>query len=78
MEKKQQVQKAFGQVLHDLRLARNLTQAELAEKSDMDETYVSDLERGNYMPTLLTILKLCKGLEVTLNGFTAQFEKQLK
>jgi transcriptional regulator with XRE-family HTH domain len=78
MEEKQQVQKAFGQVLYELRLSRNLTQAELAEKSDMDETYVSDLERGNYMPSLLTILKLCKGLELGLTHFVAEIEKQFR
>ena len=37
----------------------------------MDETYVSDLEQEYYMPSLLIILKLCKGLEFSLRGFTS-------
>lgn len=66
MEEKQQVQKIFGQVLYELRMARNLKQAELAEKCQMDETYISDLERGKYMPSLYTVIKLSKGLGVSL------------
>lgn len=62
MEEKQQVQKIFGEVLYELRMAKNLKQAELAEICEMDETYISDLERGKYMPSLFTVLKLSKGV----------------
>jgi len=69
MEEKQQVQKIFGQVLYELRMARNMKQAELAEKSDMDETYISDLERGKYMLSLYTLIKLSRGLNISLDKF---------
>ncbi|MGN8226722.1 helix-turn-helix domain-containing protein [Gracilimonas sp. BCB1] len=78
MEQKQQVQKIFGEVLNEMRLAKNLTQAELAEKCEMDETYISDLERGNYMPSLYTVLKLSMGLELSLAEFTAKLDSYIK
>ncbi|MEX0686248.1 MAG: helix-turn-helix transcriptional regulator [Balneolales bacterium] len=49
MKNKQGVQEAFGKVLAEIRKAKKLKQAELAEKSQMDVTYISDLERGLYM-----------------------------
>jgi XRE family transcriptional regulator, regulator of sulfur utilization len=78
MEEKQQVQKIFGQILYELRMTRNMKQAELAEKSDMDETYISDLERGKYMPSLLTLLKLSKGLGIDLKDFATSISSQIQ
>lgn len=61
---KQRVQKLFGEVIAEIRLSKNLKQSEVAEKGRLDVTYVSDLERGKYMPSLFTVLKLAKGLDV--------------
>ncbi|MEX2347723.1 MAG: helix-turn-helix transcriptional regulator [Balneolaceae bacterium] len=77
MEQKQQVQKIFGEVLYEMRMAKNLTQAELAEKCEMDETYISDLERGNYMPSLYTVLKLSKGLGLSLVEFAGKLNEHI-
>jgi transcriptional regulator with XRE-family HTH domain len=77
MEEKQQVQKIFGQVLYELRMARNLKQAELAEKCQMDETYISDLERGKYMPSLHTVLKLSRGLDLSLEEIALKLDYKL-
>lgn len=55
---------AFGKVISEVRLNKNLKQSEVAENGRLDVTYVSDLERGKYMPSLLTVLKLAKGLDV--------------
>lgn len=74
MEEKQQVQKIFGEVLYELRIAKNLKQAELAEICDMDETYISDLERGKYMPSLFTVLKISKGLGLSLGEFAENLD----
>jgi len=78
MEEKQQVQKIFGQVLYELRMAKNLKQAELAEQSNMDETYISDLERGKYMPSLFTVLKLSKGLEISLREMSSKLDDMME
>lgn len=59
-------------------MAKNMKQAELAELSDMDETYISDLERGKYMPSLFTVLKLSRGLELSLEELASNLDDKMK
>ena len=46
------VRSQFGRILRDLRNARSLAQEELAHRAGMDVTYLSDLERGRWNPSL--------------------------
>lgn len=55
----------FGLALKKLRLEKNLSQEELALQSDLDRTYVSMLERNLKTPTLVTISKLARSLDIT-------------
>ncbi|XWN36859.1 MAG: helix-turn-helix transcriptional regulator [Balneola sp.] len=75
MEDKKQLQIIFGEVLHTARMEKKLKQAELAEICDMDDTYISDLERGNYMPSLFTFLKLSKGLGLSLSELGSRIDE---
>lgn len=59
------VEKAFGQVIKALRLKRKLTHLQVAERSDLDVTYISLLERGKSQPTLKSFFKLCAALETS-------------
>ena len=52
----------FGPHLRELRLARGLTQAELAERSDTNTMFISKLERGVTTPTIGTLVRLAKAL----------------
>lgn len=61
---KQDLKQAFGSVIKSLREERGLSQQELADYSEVDRTYISDLERGLYYPTLNTIYKLAEILKV--------------
>lgn len=63
---------SYGQILKVLRTAAQLSQEELAEKSDLDRTYISMLERDIKSPTLQTMLNICEALEISLEKFTAQ------
>jgi transcriptional regulator with XRE-family HTH domain len=74
---KQRVQKLFGEVISEVRLSKNLKQSEVAEKGRLDVTYVSDLERGKYMPSLLTVLKLAKGLDVQPEKLINALQKKI-
>jgi transcriptional regulator with XRE-family HTH domain len=77
MKEKERIKKIFGQLLYEQRMACNLKQAELAEKSRMDETYISDLERGNYMPSLYTVIKLTWGLDIPIEQFLSTLNTRL-
>jgi transcriptional regulator with XRE-family HTH domain len=53
----------FGPHLRELRLARGLTQAELADRARSNVIFISRLERGVTTPTLGMLLRLADALE---------------
>ena len=58
------LKEAFGKVIKELREQQGLSQQELGDYSEVDRTYISDLERGLYYPTLNTVYKLAEVLKV--------------
>lgn len=56
---------AFGQVLKELRKARDFSQERLAFESDLDRAFISQLECGHKQPSLVTIFQLAKALHVS-------------
>jgi transcriptional regulator with XRE-family HTH domain len=55
---------AFGKTLRELRLKAGLTQEKLGLEADIRRTFVSLLELGQQQPSLTTIFKLAKALNV--------------
>lgn len=55
---------AFGRRLKSLRLARGLSQEQLAALASLDRTYVSSCERGRRNATIRTIVRLSAALDV--------------
>ena len=58
------VLKAFGKHLRELRKKTGLSQEKLAELADLHRTYEGLMERGRANPTLLTIVALARILKV--------------
>ena len=54
----------FGAVVRELREARGWTQEQLAERSDMNASYLGFVERGDNVPTLTIIIQIAEGLGV--------------
>lgn len=54
----------IGEVVRALRKAKGLTQEKLANDINIDRSYLSDIERNIKAPSLYTIFKLAKGLEI--------------
>lgn len=59
---RRQAARAFGQALRAARLARGITQEQLAETGELDSTYPSLLERGLRTPTFFAMVSLAEGL----------------
>jgi len=55
----------MGRNVRRLRIAAGLTQTALARRSGMDRTHLSRLESGRLTPTLVTVRRLAKTLQVT-------------
>jgi transcriptional regulator with XRE-family HTH domain len=73
-----QVSAAFGRVLREQRDALGVSQETLALNADVDRTFVSQIERGIRQPTLTTLCKLAKALEVQPSTLVARMERLLK
>ena len=56
----------IGTRIKELRITKQMTQANLAEKCNWDYQYVSRLESGNTNMTIRTIIKICYALEINL------------
>jgi transcriptional regulator with XRE-family HTH domain len=55
---------AFGKSLRKRRLAKLLTQENLALDSNLSRAYISDIEMGKKDPSLFTIFKLANALRL--------------
>jgi len=52
----------FGQNVRKQRADKGLSQEALAEKADLDPTYISGIERGVRNPSVLSIVRIAKAL----------------
>jgi DNA-binding XRE family transcriptional regulator len=59
----------LGRNVRRLRIAAGLTQTALAKRSGMNRAYLSRLEGGRRNPTLATLERLAKTLEVMPRSF---------
>ncbi len=59
--------KIIGKNIRDIRTARGLTQAELAEKVDVSIQFISYVENGSKHPGLETLLRIATALDTTLD-----------
>ena len=60
------IQKQFGQRVRELRLARNLSQEELAFRAGLHRTYLGGIERGERNPALRNIAAIAEALGVAI------------
>ena len=53
--------------MRELRLARGLSQEQLAFKAGIHRTYLGGIERGERNPTLKNIVSIAQALDITLS-----------
>ena len=56
--------KAFGKALKKIRLKKKLTQEDLSLEAQLARVYISELEYGKKIPSIETVFKLSKGLNI--------------
>lgn len=57
----------IGKRLAEVRKSQKITQEKLAEKTDLANNYISNIENSRSIPSLETLVKLCDALGVTPN-----------
>ena len=73
-QKKAQTRIEFGKRLKNIRQQRELTQEELAEKADLDASYIGFLERGERDISFENIITLARVLKVPLKELIPEAE----
>lgn len=58
---------AFGRNVARIRLERGISQDKLAEKADLDRTYLSGIERGIRNPGIKVVIRLARALGVSVD-----------
>jgi transcriptional regulator with XRE-family HTH domain len=67
MPKRDKTLTEFGRNVSRLRSDAGLSQDKLAEKADLDRTYLSGIERGVRNPGIKTVLRLARALDVSVD-----------
>lgn len=58
------LEEKIGFVLYDLRIRKELSQEELANRSEVDRSYISEIERGLKTPSVAIVFRLCTALNI--------------
>ena len=56
--------KAFGQALKKIRVRKKLTQESLSLQANLSRVYISELEYGRKTPSIETVFKISKALNI--------------
>jgi transcriptional regulator with XRE-family HTH domain len=59
---------SVAQAVRDLRTVRNLSQRQLAARMNVPRTYISKIENGKAMPTLSSLERLARALQVDISA----------
>jgi len=64
----------FAHVLRQLREERGWSQEQLAERADLNRSYLGEVERGRAVPSIVTVAKLAAALGIQLSSLIARCE----
>jgi|ERR1039458_2852629 ribosome-binding protein aMBF1 (putative translation factor) len=68
-------EKAFGEVLRQVRKSRGMSQMDLFMESGIDRTYISAVERGIQSPTIRMIVRFANCLKVRPSELVRRMEQ---
>lgn len=66
----------IGDILRKLRTEKEFSQETLANLCDLERTYISQIERGLKMPTVATIFKISRALDIKPSEFIRLVEEK--
>jgi transcriptional regulator with XRE-family HTH domain len=68
----------FGKAIKNLRLARELTQNDIADMINSERSHISDIERGIKSPSLSMIFRLAEALQIPSGELVQLVDDELK
>jgi transcriptional regulator with XRE-family HTH domain len=69
---------SFGRIVKNIREERGISQEILADRADLNRSYVGEVERGTAMPSLSTITKLARALNLSAADLLTRYENYEK
>jgi transcriptional regulator with XRE-family HTH domain len=75
MPDKSTTQQILGRAVKEIHASRAITQEELAVRSGLHTTYISDIERGARNPSFVALVRLAGGLGATLAETGAAYNR---
>ena len=66
---------ALGKNVREMREQKKLTQEALAERSGLDPSYISGIERAVRNPSVMSLARLANGLECTVSEICRSIAK---
>ena len=76
MTKEKDIEKLLGDVIRELRLARNLSQEKLAELGNFERSYISKVENGERAIQFKTLVRFADAFEIKTSELVALFEEK--
>ena len=70
------INEQIGQKIKDLRNRNGLTQQELADRAELTKGFISQIERGQVSPSVVTLLDLIECLGTTASEFFKEAEQE--
>jgi transcriptional regulator with XRE-family HTH domain len=71
-------EQALSKAIRMYRLEADLSQEQLAERCDMDQTYLSQIERNKRQPSLKVLRKIASALSIPLSDLFLDAEVREK
>lgn len=75
MGRRMEPQEALGRAIRELRTERTLTQRQLADAADVNETWISHIEAGRTNPAWGTVVRIAAALGVSVSELAASAER---
>ena len=69
-------QKVLLSLLRQIRIERDLRQADIAERLGCPQSAVSKYENGERRPDLLELYDLCSAIGISITGLVKRFEQE--
>jgi transcriptional regulator with XRE-family HTH domain len=70
-----QFRKCFGEIIRKHRIEEHLSQEELADRSHLHRTYISEIERGLKTVSLLSLFRISKALRLNAHSLIKEIEE---
>ncbi len=66
---------SFGIAVRQLRTSQDISQGALAEKAQLNRSYISEIECGKVVPSIITMDKIAGALNTNLSDLILHYER---